>query len=205
MSSLKAMGSWRASINLYLFSQDQSSAREESDLFLEFLEEVEDEDLRIVESFDREISVPKPQTPHCLLNADRQCRDRRQQEVVLIASPADSKSASTHPRLFLLGGVADWGDTSPGKLGLAPSETKVGDYICQAHGLEKAPVVRKEIGKVTVNGTAAAAESRFVARDVKEWGAKYVKMFRTTHVKFIKSGNRLDLYVHIATAYRLMG
>jgi hypothetical protein len=36
---------------------------------------------------------------------------------------------------------------------------RVGDYICGVHGVEKVVVVQKEVEKVRVIGTAAAAEN----------------------------------------------
>jgi hypothetical protein len=94
--------------------------------------------------------IPKNRTPDCLIYADRQCRERGPDENNLFASPADSDPSSMHPRLFLLGGVPDWGDGSPRKLGLAPSGTRIGDYICTVHGIDKAIVVRKDEGMVRV-------------------------------------------------------
>jgi hypothetical protein len=202
MSNLRALSAWRASINRYLSPYEQPSAREESDLFLELLEDVEDEDLKIVESFDRDISVSKPQTPDCLLMADRNCRNFEKMES---KTTIDPEPASTNPRLFLLGGIPDAGESSSGKVGLAPSRTRVGDYICLIHGTQKAVVVRKEEGKVRVIGTAVAAENRHIARAAKNEDARREKIFGTAKLKFIDSSSRLDLFVDIATAYQLMG
>ncbi|KAF4625838.1 hypothetical protein G7Y89_g12324 [Cudoniella acicularis] len=201
-SNLKAMASWKADINRYLFMDELPSAREESELFLNLLEEVEDEDLSIVESFDRDISVPQPETPHRLLYPERKCWKVDGDSSVV---SGDSEPNSKNPRLFLLGGVGDHGEASPGKIGLAPSETRVGDYICLVHGTEKAIVVRKQEGGFRVIGTAAAAENRHKARAVKDRNAKRERVFGTTHLNFIHSTERINIYVDIATAYQLMG
>lgn len=202
MSNLKAVATWKASMNRHLFSNELPSAREESDLFLELLEEVEDEDLKIVESFDRDISVPKPRTPDCLLEADRKCKnfDEMENNTFVNVEPT-----STDPRIFLLGGVPDYGGASSGTVGLAPHKTRVGDYICLVEGTQKAIVVRKEKGKVNVIGTAAAAQNRHIACDVKKEELTPGKRFGTAELQFINSNDRLDLYVDIATAYQLMG
>jgi hypothetical protein len=202
MSNFKAVAAWKASMNRHLFPKEQPSAREESDQFLELLEDVEVEDLRIVESFDRDISIPKPQTPDCLLFADQHVRNFDEMQSDKFVEP---EPTSTDPRLFLLGGVPDYGDGSSGKVGLAPHKSRVGDYICLVHGTQKAIVVRKEEGKVRVIGTGAAAENRYKAKASKEDNINTGKRFGTTNLKFINSENRLDLYVDIATAYQLMG
>ena len=201
MSNLKAMASWRASINRCLHEDEQPSAREESELFLELLEDAEEEDLKIVFSFDREIACPKARTPDCMLKADR---DSKLVDVDNATPPGNSKPISKDPRLFLLGGVPDYGDSSAGKVGLAPADARVGDYVFLIHGIEKAVVVRKEEGRVRVVGTAAHAENRYVARAVKDGDLKREKTFGTTDLEFINSEDRLDLFVDVATAYQLM-
>jgi hypothetical protein len=140
MSNLKALSAWRASINRYLSPYEQPSAREESDLFLELLEDVQDEDLKIVESFDRDISVSKPQTPGCLLMADPNCRNFEEIESKIAIDP---EPTSTNPRLFLLGGVPDHGESSSGKVGLAPFRTRVGDYPFSCHSARVGPCAFK--------------------------------------------------------------
>jgi hypothetical protein len=141
---------------------------------LELLEDVQDEDLKIVESFDRDISVSKPQTPGCLLMADPNCRNFEEIESKIAIDP---EPTSTNPRLFLLGGVPDYGESSSGKVGLAPFRTRVGDYICLVHGTQKAVVVRKEEGKVRLIGTAVAAANRHITRAAKDEDAKREKIF----------------------------
>ncbi len=201
MSNLKAVASWKAGINKYLFEWEQSNAREESELFLELLEDVEDEDMEIVTSFDREITVPKPRTPDCLEDAERNSKGYGEN----IAQPPDSTPVSTDPRLYLLGGVPDYGDASAATVGLAPSEARVGDYILLIHGTAKVVVVRAEEGQVRLVGTAAAAENHFIARARKDEDLEKEKIFEPAELNFINSKDRLDLFVDIATAYQLLG
>ncbi|KAH8598385.1 heterokaryon incompatibility protein-domain-containing protein [Bisporella sp. PMI_857] len=202
MSNLKAMSSWRASINRYLQDNERPSAREESELFLELLEDAEEEDLNIVFPFDREIVCPIPETPECIERVNRDCNLIDADNSAL---SADSKSISKDPSLFLLGGVFDYGDGSAGKVGLAPANARVGDYVFLIDGIEKAIVVREEAGRVRVVGTAASAENRYLAREVKEGGLKREKRFGTRSFKYksIHRTDRLDLFVDIATAYQL--
>lgn len=173
---------------------------------MELLEEVEDDDLNIVESFDREILVPHSETPQSLVYADQKCRKVDED---MVDESGESEPISKDTRLYLLGGVAYRGERSPGKLGLAPSGTRVGDYICDVHGIEKAVVVRKEEGKVRVVGTAATAENQYIAREIRDKGGRRQKVFGTTHLDYsldyINDESRLDLYVDIATAYQLIG
>ncbi|KAH7378538.1 hypothetical protein BKA64DRAFT_728220 [Cadophora sp. MPI-SDFR-AT-0126] len=201
MSNLKAMASWKAGINKYLFEWEQSNAREESELFLELLGDAEDEDLEIVASFEREITVPKPRTPDCLEDTAQNSKGYGEN----IAQPPDSTSVSTDPRLYLLGGVRDHGDASAATVGLAPSEARVGDYILLIHGTAKVVVVRAEEGQVRLVGTAAAAENHFIGRARKDEDLEKEKIFEPADLEFINSADRLDLFLDIATAYQLLG
>ena len=144
MSNLKAMASWRASITRYLPEGQQPLAREESELFLEILEDTEEGDLDIVLSFEKEIAYPKSVTPSCIRIVDQDCRPISKLADIDKAKTGNSKPVSKDPRLFLLDGVRDYSDNSPGKLGLAPANATVGDYVFLIHGIEKAVVVRKE-------------------------------------------------------------
>ncbi|KAH8591242.1 hypothetical protein B0O99DRAFT_519834 [Bisporella sp. PMI_857] len=201
MSNLKATASWRASINRYLEESEQPSAREESALFLELLEDAEEEDLNIIFSFNREIVCP--------ISSMCDAMERVDHVSTLIdvddsALPTNSKPMSKDPRLFLLGGVSDYGDDSAGKVGLAPANARVGDYVFLIDGIEKSVVVRQEEGQVRVIGTAASAESRYLAREIKDSGLKREKRFGTTSFKWIRRYERLDLFVDVATAYQLI-
>jgi hypothetical protein len=99
--------------------------------------------------------------------------------------------------------VKDVGNETSGKMGLAPLGARVGDYICQIHGIEKAAVVRREHSNLRIVGTAVLAENAFRARKAKEVEGK--PKFGTSRVTFIADGGGLDLFVDVATAYELMG
>ena len=208
MSSLKAVASWRASINHHLSERNQPSAREESELFLELLEDITEKDLEIVFSFDREIICAKPRTPDCMLEADRMSMLTVDQKAKLaeMGNPTSTTTSATikGPRLFLLGGVRDLGSKSNGQLGLAPDNAAVGDYIFLIDGIEKAIIVRQVDGGVKVVGTGGLAENRFVARAATNGGMRKAKMFGTADIKSIHKTNRLDLFVDLATVYQLI-
>ncbi|KIM99916.1 hypothetical protein OIDMADRAFT_166048 [Oidiodendron maius Zn] len=208
MSSLKDVASWRASINYHLRERNQPSAREESELFLELLEDITEKDLEIVFSFDREIICAKPYTPNCMLEADGMSMLTADQYAKLaeMGNPTPTTTLTTikGPRLFLLGGVRDLGSKSNGQLGLAPDNAAVGDYIFLIDGIEKAIIVRQVDGGVKVVGTGCLAENRFVARAATNGGMRKAKIFGTADIKYIDQRDRLDLFVDLATVYQLI-
>jgi Heterokaryon incompatibility protein (HET) len=202
MSNLKAMSTWKAGINKYTYEWEQSKSREESELFLERLEDAEESDLEIIKSFDREITVPKPRKPDPLVQADIDSKGYGE------PLPPHVKAASDAPRLYLLGGVSDYGNASSATVGLAPAAARVGDYVFYIHGSPKAVVVRHEEGRVILVGTAAAAENHRIARarkdgDLEDEGTG--EIFESVDLEIITQPDRLDLYVDIATVYQLMG
>jgi hypothetical protein len=170
-------------------------------------EDVEDDDLGKVSNFRRAVCWP------ALASEQRdkygQVFSRASQEgnwnpgEVLEWSGDGDLPVPTGPNLFLLGGVKDIGKEKSGKMGLAPLGARIGDYICQIHGIEKAAVVRREHLSLRIVGTAVLAENAFHARKAKEVEGK--PKFGTSTVTFLDDGEGLDLFVDVATAYELMG
>jgi len=166
ISDLKSTAKWRASINQWLPTNSRPSAREESDFFLEVLEDIEGEDLRAIESYERDISWGVSNKPDCMKEIDGEFP-----RLALGAATSENLDTdSTDPRMYLLASIDDTGDSPPSYLGLAPSQACVGDYVVLVHGIEKALVVRylqKEQG-LKIVGTAIPADNRYKARAAKK-------------------------------------
>jgi hypothetical protein len=206
ISSTQKMAQWRALINRHIEDEQRPDAREESVLFLQLLEDVEDDDLGKVSTFSRNVEWPASASEQSGKHGEVWSRSSKERNwnpgEVLESSPGDSP-ITTGPNLFLLGRVKDVGKETPGKMGLAPLGARIGDYICQIHGIEKAAVVRKERSRLRIVGTAVLAENAFYARKAKEVQGK--SKFGTSTVTFLADGGGLDLFVDVATAYELMG
>jgi hypothetical protein len=207
LSSTQKMVQWRSLINNHIEDEQRPNAREESVLFLQLLEDVEDDDLGKVSTFSRVVHWPAIVSENNGKPVGVWSRAPKERNwvpgEVLDTSGDGDLPVITGPNLFLLGGVKDVGKETSGKMGLAPLGARIGDYICQIHGVEKVAVVRREQSSLRIVGTAVLAENAFHARKAKEIEGK--PKFGTSTVTFLADGGGLDLFVDVATAYELMG
>jgi hypothetical protein len=207
ISSTQKMTQWRALINRHIEDEQRPGAREESVLFLQLLEDVEDDDLGKVSTFSRTVCWPAAASEQSGKQGSVWSRALEEGNwnpgQVLEWSVDGDLPVPTGPNLFLLGGVKDIGKETSGKMGLAPLGARIGDYICQIHGIEKTAVLRREHSSLRIVGTAVLAENAFHARKAKEVEGK--PKFGTSTVTFLADGGGLDLFVDVATAYELMG
>ena len=194
ISVTRKMVQWKSSITRHIPEDQLPSAREESDLFMEVLDNVAEENLKAISSYDRIIAWETTKTPNSL----------SLRENSLGFNNADSHEASilNEPRLFLLAGTKEIDPSSSAKLGLAPPEAQEGDYVCQIQGITKALVVRKRVG-FRIIGTAVLAENKFLARARRDSARPYstfgIAEFDTIHYE-----DRIDLCLDVATAYELL-
>jgi hypothetical protein len=201
LSNLTKTAQWRASINRYLEGRHRVSAREESEYFLEMLEEAEQDDLRIVSSYDNDVIWSIPHTSHRI--------SRLEDDVQIEADGImefDSGSPSSSPSLFLLGGL-DYAITNAcGKMGLVSPKARVGDFICQIHGIKRAIVVRRDDLTMRVIGTGAMAQNHSKARAARDAVEQPKKEFDRANFAENHVGNadRLDLYLDVGLAYQLL-
>jgi hypothetical protein len=206
LSSTQKMTQWRALINRHIEDEQRPNAREESVLFLQLLEDVED-DLGKVSTFSRAVCWPASASEHSGKPVGVWSRSSNERNwtagEVLESSWDGDLPVTTGPNLFLLGGVKNVGKETSGKMGLAPLGALIGDYICQIHGIEKAAVVRRENSSLRIVGTAVLAENSFHARKAEEAEGK--PKFGTAAVTSLADRGGLDLFIDVATAYELMG
>jgi hypothetical protein len=199
ISSTQKMTQWRALINRHIKDEQRPDAREESVLFLQVLEDVDEDDLKKISTFDRVISW------HISLSSKGAWNSRSSEGnwipgAVFECFDNGELPVPNGPNLFLLEGVKDIGKETSGKLGLVPPSARIGDYICQIHGIEKAVVVRRDGSTLRIVGTSVVAEN---ARTAKEIGG--TGKFGTSKVTSLADEGGLDLFVDIATAYELLG
>lgn len=197
---------WKGSINKHIPQVCLARAREESDLFIELLEEVGDEHLRMITSFHGDISwkqsIPIRRT---LETAGKGPSPRRRQagsESDLHTNSYILRSPSTAQHLFLL---ELWGNgpDSPGRIGLAPPEARIGDLVLQIHGIERAVLVRNDNGLLRLVGTVVLAENRDRARAARRESAKRHLKFGAAN--FAPGGpGTINLSLDVAIAYQLL-
>ncbi|KAH7319034.1 heterokaryon incompatibility protein-domain-containing protein [Rhexocercosporidium sp. MPI-PUGE-AT-0058] len=195
ISDTKKILQWKSSITRLIPEDQLPSAREENDLFLEVLENIKEQELEAIASYDRVIAWEPVDIPRSLVIREEEPKK---------SDPAISeKSPSTpEPRLFLLSGTKEVDPSASGKMGLAPPETQEGDFVCQVQGITKAVIVRKRIG-LGIVGTAVVAENKFLARARRDSQRQYYT-FGTAQFDLINTDDRIDLSLDIATAYDLL-
>jgi hypothetical protein len=208
IGDLKKTAAWKSSINLHAPTEYLAAAREESDMFLEVLDTIEDEDLDAVVNFDRDILwktmdtstvVPDVRVFQGDINwdeGDMALEDCNLTEGNLATGTSDDE------RLFLLSVPSKRFD-SPGIMGLAPPATRVGDYILQVQGVTRALVVRNENRRLTVVGTAVVAENHDKGRLTRETHAEKGGRFRTPEFEY-REAYAVEMVLDVAIAYHLL-
>jgi hypothetical protein len=217
ISNLKKTDSWRRSINTHLPENQRASAREESDMFLRSLEGLEDEDLRIITSYHRNMSWeigPGDPAFKSIIYLKHSGRDNGLAEPIFYTNfvwEGGDTDSQGEPTLFLLGETNDY-KTSPANMGLVSPETQVGDCVCQVLGFKQAFVVRhltRIDGKylthgLRIVGTAGLAENRFKAQIRREAGLEGASKFDNAHFDFISDTETVDLVIDVSMVYQLL-
>jgi len=207
ISDLRKTASWRSSVNRYIPQHQRAHAREESEFFLEQLEELRQNELNLVSSYARDVSWQLPKIPPSIemmaletLNVEQTSLEgvhpHDKQELVV-------ETASLEPRLFLLTGIKNNLD-SAGNMGLAPPTASVGDFVCQIHSIERAVLVRKDNEMLRIVGTAALADNHHRVKVKKLDDSSTRPKFEAAEFESISSGDRVDLFMDVALAYQLL-
>jgi len=206
LSDPKEVARWRASINQYIPRVHVAGAMEESELFLETMKERGNEALKMITSFHRDITwKPSIHIPRTVHNTGEGLISGKKQGVSgngLRSSSYILKSLPTEQHLFLLelwGG----GHDSPGRIGLAPPEARIGDLVLQIHGIERAVLVRNDNGLLRLVGIVVLAENRERARAARRESAKRHLKFGAAN--FAPGGpSTTNLSLDVAIAYQLL-
>ncbi|TGO19830.1 hypothetical protein BTUL_0002g00750 [Botrytis tulipae] len=217
MTELSKTADWRLSIQNNLPDRLQPSVQEESDLFLELLEDLDETGLKIVSTCGSDVSWLCHRFPG--ENSDPLDRFTKREignEPLFGNSSFHSSSESSEPllrspvkgaRLFLLNKyvgnflVSD----APANMGLGPSAAHVGDYLCEIDGIEKAAVIRKTKTKLSFIGTAGLAQKPQDARKSKNSTLKETSSpFGLPKFGNSTSDEMVDLYLHVPLAYQLL-
>jgi hypothetical protein len=222
ISDLKKTAGWKASINRHVPVAYRAQVREESDYFLEVLEEVEDDDLENITALHHDISWLPESIPESIrridqndLNSHQTCRCLECTYVPPVL-PEDQGSnssgrsfphlepaaAPTKQRLFLLGMNSHHLD-SPGRIGLAPSNARKGDYLVQIQGIARAVVLRRDDASMSIVGTAILAENSERARAAKETNMGRESIFASADFE-VDEVDKVEMFIDVAIAYQLL-
>ena len=188
-------------------------ANEASGLFLRILEEAEDKDLEVIYTFPYEISgiTENDWVPETMKNSEplfnSVVADYRMPQF-----PTDrhelsyqvAQSTPEAPRLFLMGEEAQPG-AEPKVLGLAPSLARIGDYVCQISGFQRAVILRRYLNSLRLVGTGAVAEKELDARISSKVESIAGQRFKGPALMPLFDKNIIMLHISAPTAYRLLG
>lgn len=217
MTELSKTADWRLSIQNHLPDEIQPSVQEESDLFLELLEYLDETGLKIVSTCGPDVSWLCDRFPG--ENPDPLDRSTKREignEPLFGNLSFHSSSERSEPlppspvkgaRLFLLDKnvgnflVSD----APANMGLGPSAARVGDYLCEIDGIKKAAVIRRTKTKLSFIGTAGLAQKPQDARKRKNSTLKETSSpFGLPKFGNLTSDEMVDLYLHVPLAYQLL-
>jgi hypothetical protein len=207
MSIVDKTTEWKIILNRHISKAHLDEAREESDLFIEAMEKAGNEDLNMITSFNHDISQKPIVVRSNLLAAgmvsESKAKRSGKAQNILQTSSAMVRPSSMQQRLFLLGLSRVHAD-SPGRMGLAPPNACVGDYVIQIHGVERALVLRNDNnGSTRLVGTAVLAENCERARATKEKRRKTSPTFGISNFAF-RRDETVELSMDAAVAYQLL-
>jgi hypothetical protein len=208
IADLKKTAQWKSSVNRYIRQDYLSEAMEDSDVFLEELEGVEDEDLEGIIAFNRDTLWKAPEmadvVPDAKIFEGKESWRDSWKESKIPDSDDTAPNAPKEQRLILLDFLHN-GLNFPGRMGLAPPEGRVGDYILQVHGIERAIIVRKAKMSLDIVGAAVLAENhgRGRAMAVREKQEKKETKFGCAHFDFSES-DAIDVMLDAGIAYYLL-
>ncbi|TGO35106.1 hypothetical protein BHYA_0170g00180 [Botrytis hyacinthi] len=218
MTELSKTADWRLNIQNYLPDRLQPSVQEESDLFLELLEDLDETGLKIVSTSGSDVSWLCERFPgeNCYpfdRPTDRDIGD----ESLLRNSSFHSSSERSEPlppspvkgaRLFLLDKYVEnllIPNDALANMGLGPSAACVGDYLCEIDGIKKAAVVRRTKTKLSFIGTAGLAQKPQDARKSKNSTFEETSSpFGLPKFENLTSDETVDLYLYVPLAYQLL-
>ncbi|KAF7934970.1 uncharacterized protein EAE98_003015 [Botrytis deweyae] len=218
MTELSKTADWRLSIQNHLPDRLQPSVQEESDLFLELLEDLDETGLKIVSTcgsdvswfcyyFPGENAYPFDRPTNRDIGDESQLRNssfHSSSERSEPLPPAPGKGA----RLFLLDkydGYLPVSNDTLANMGLGPSAARVGDYLCEIDGIKKAAVIRRTKTKLSFIGTAGLAQKPQDARKSKNSTLEETSSpFGLPRFENLKNGVTVDLHLYVPLAYQLL-
>lgn len=225
MTDLSKTAEWRCNIQRHLPKAAQASVQEESDTFLELLENLDKSSLKTVSTCGFDVSWLPTKMPHGLFEQNIVPKDPDLGNESLLRNPPHHSifgspeflptSSAGRSRLFLLDnsiGEASVLDgtplkklDAPGNMGLGPSEASVGDYLCEILGVKRAAIIRRSKNKLGFIGTAGLARKAYHARK----GAKCTlngssSPFNLPKFECPTPHEIIDLYLYVPLAYQLL-
>ncbi|KAF7956099.1 hypothetical protein EAE96_005019 [Botrytis aclada] len=219
MTELSKTADWRLSIQNHLPDILQPSVQEESDLFLELLENLDEDGLKIVSTCGSNVSWHCDRFPREISDAIHGSNNRDTEDEPLLrdssfySSSERSEFIANSPvngaRLFLTDqfvGNLPHAYNAPANIGLGPSAARVGDYLCEINGLKRAAVIRRTKSKISFIGTAGLAQQPRHARKNKDstLGATS-SPFSVPNFENLTMNQKVDLYLYLPLAYQLLG
>jgi hypothetical protein len=206
IADLKKTAEWKSSIHRYIPGPYLPITMEESDMFLEVLEGIEDEDLETVASFDRETLRKAPRManvkPDFKVLRDGFNWEELQTSLHNLVNGRILPNISEDRRLFLLN-ISNRRHDSPGAMGLAPPKAQVGDYVLEVLGVERALVVREDGPDLTIVGTAVLAENKENGRATRKNRPDGGVKFEAPDFEF-QGGDAIEIVLDVAIAYYLL-
>ena len=208
IADLKKTAAWKASINQHIQTQYLPEAMEESDMFLEVLEGIDDKELMAVVNFDPEMLWDIPETSTVVPDVKVFRGDVNWDEGDMALDDCIATDGNPVPdslverRLFLLSVRSNHLD-SPGVMGLAPPNAQYGDYILQVQGITRALVIRMCGRVLTIVGTAVLAENHEKGRLTRETYAEKGIRFGTAEFAY-READSVEIVLDVAVAYHLL-
>lgn len=206
IADLKKTTEWKSSIHRHIPGPYLPIAMEESDMFLEILEGVEDKDLELVGSFDRETLWKAPELadvePDVKVFRGDINWDEVEKHTPNLVNSHTLPNTSEDRRLFLVD-ISNRRYDSPGAMGLAPPTARVGDYVLEVLGIERGLIVREEGLKLTIVGTTVLAENKEKGRATRKSHPEGGIKFGVPDFEF-QGGDGVEIVLDVAIAYHLL-
>ena len=122
-----------------------------------------------------------------------------------VSTPTFGSPSPSQCRLFLLNSFRLQAAYAASWLGLAPSATREGDFICHLHQTDEAVVVRKDDNHYTLIGMAVVAKDRATTRkpDEDRGEAPRFAVPYTENRGTSGGSDVIPLYMDLAMAYEL--
>lgn len=211
-SNLCKVDEWTASVKDHVFDPYLRSAVEESDLFLQLLEDIDPSDLKVVFpiTHSREYSLDACQGEG--LEVMNRIEPKSSHLVADMVATADTDELFEDKHLILLDLCLPIGlDNSEaskqfGGIGIAPCTARVGDFICYFYQKERAVVVRRVTVQRHKNyfviiGSAAIPDVRAMAAEKVKDEGKLEARFAVLNNSPLKESETINLYMNIGSLY----
>ncbi|KAM0139211.1 hypothetical protein ACHAO1_003086 [Botrytis cinerea] len=218
MTELSKTAEWRLSIQNHLPDRLQPSVQEESDIFLELLEDLDETGLKIVSTCGSDVSWPCEYFPGDISLPFNKL-DKRDIENMPpmrdLTFDTSSERSEIFPalpvkgaRLFLLDKSFEnlpVSNDAASNMGLGPSAARVGDYLCEIDGIKKAAVMRRTKTKLSFIGTAGLAQKPQHARKSRNSTlGETSSPFGLPEFENLTLEQTVDLYLYVPLAYQLL-